>query len=133
MKVEFYDCPFCGELGVQTGHGCKEKTNLFKAVKTPKPEETRGMSEQLTDSSTGWDGAYESLPDDTVLGITKKQFDNSLEPLLRKACLKGIHVMIRVDPERDKNCFTVIAGYSQSGELHEDTDDPAQVLGEWLR
>jgi hypothetical protein len=46
MKVEFYDCPFCGELGVQTGHGCKEKTNLFKAVKTPKPEETRGMSDK---------------------------------------------------------------------------------------
>ena len=49
---------------------------------------------------------------------------DDLENLMRVACLKGQHVMVRVDPERDKNCFTVQIGQYP----REDTDDPVGVL-----
>ena len=49
---------------------------------------------------------------------------DSLENLMRTACLKGQHVFVRVDPERDKNCFTVMVGNFP----RVDTDDPVNIL-----
>ena len=56
------------------------------------------------------------------------EISNELEWVLRKACLDGHPIMVRVDPQRDFDCFTVqIGNYPRV-----DTDDPVGVLIEAL-
>ena len=48
----------------------------------------------------------------------------TLELLMSKLCDLGHHVMVRVDPERDKNKFTVIFDNRRIA----DTEDPMKAL-----
>ena len=90
------------------------------------------MDQTATVSSGDWNWQdwWDNLPGDAIVQVHKRDLGNRLVELMNEIGNKGFHIMVRFDPERDFNNFTVVIGsYGRIG----DGRDPIKIIEKWLK
>ena len=86
------------------------------------------MTGSYSINSFDFEHSITDLPDDTVVGIKIGSLKYNLLNLMWMIGQRGFSVMVRFDPLRNENNFTVTIGNNRIG----DTDDPTALLKQFV-
>lgn len=89
------------------------------------------MDKTATSSSSAFDAQswWDNLPDDAIVQVYKRDVGNRLVELMNEIGNKMFPIMVRFDPRRDFNNFTVVIGNL----LREDGRDPVEMIERYLQ